>query len=113
MGYEGEPEAAVYSPGCVHSVISLLGEGGSLGSAEGGDSIVQVRVAIFSPTLPHPIVYTLRKVPFLLPDIIVDQTTGVPARARVQGVDCPSWNLDPLGGLECTAEEIKEVVPSN
>jgi hypothetical protein len=80
---------------------------------------VRVRVATFSPTPHHPKVVALLKVPFPLPDVIVDRLQVHRRSVSPQGIARPSWNLnaapdapDGVDGLVLTAEEIKDVVSS-
>jgi len=82
------------------------GSGGSDGAA------VRVRVATFSPTPHHPKVVALLKVPFPLPDIIVDQMQVCRRTVTAQGIARPSANADATVGLVLTAEEIKDIVSS-
>jgi hypothetical protein len=69
-GDESEPEDSE-TPWTCTLVISRLGSVDTA-RAHSSDSVVRVRVATFSPTPHHPKVVALLKVPFPLPDIIVD-----------------------------------------
>jgi hypothetical protein len=82
------------------------------GGADGSDSVVRLRVATFSPTPHHPKVVALLKVPFPLPDIVVDELQVCRRAVNAQGIARPSWNIDELEGLVLTAEEIKDIVSS-
>ncbi|KAH9001749.1 hypothetical protein EDB92DRAFT_1932167 [Lactarius akahatsu] len=101
-------------------VVSRLGSSSALparGSPDGsggsdGAATVRVRVATFSPTPHHPKVVALLKVPFPLPDIIIDRMQVCRRAVSAQGIARPSWNTDPPEGLVLTAEEIKDVVSS-
>ncbi|KAI9463924.1 hypothetical protein F5148DRAFT_1276456 [Russula earlei] len=99
-GGESDPEDSE-TPWTCTLVLSRFGDGSG---GDGGEQLVRVRVATFSPTPHHPKVVALLKVPFPLPDIIVDQ---------LQGIARPSWSGDEEpDGLVLTAEEIKDVVSS-
>ncbi|KAH9057112.1 hypothetical protein EDB83DRAFT_2224955 [Lactarius deliciosus] len=101
-------------------VVSRVGSSGALparGSPDGsggsdGAATVRVRVATFSPTPHHPKVVALLKVPFPLPDIIIDRMQVCRRAVSAQGIARPSWNTDPPEGLVLTAEEIKDIVSS-
>jgi hypothetical protein len=100
-------------------VVSRVGGGAtalpSPGSPDSGgtdDATVRVRVATFSPTPHHPKVVALLKVPFPLPDIIVDRMQVCRRAVSAQGIARPSWNTESLDGLVLTAEEIKDIVSS-
>ncbi|KAH9053831.1 hypothetical protein EDB87DRAFT_1568934, partial [Lactarius vividus] len=101
-------------------VVSRVGSSSALparGSPDGsggsdGAATVRVRVATFSPTPHHPKVVALLKVPFPLPDIIVDQMQVCRRAVSAQGIARPSWNTDAPEGLVLTAEEIKDIVSS-
>ena len=119
---ESEPEDSE-TPWTCTLVISRLGgsspagannnnNSGGGGGGGGGDSVVRVRVATFSPTPHHPKVVALLKVPFPLPDIIVDQLQVCRRAVNAQGIARPSCDLDALAGLVLTAEEIKDIVSS-
>ena len=82
------------------------------GSKDSGSATVRVRVATFSPTPHHPKVVALLKVPFPLPDIIVDRMQVCRRAVSPQGIARPSWNVDAPDGLVLTAEEIKDIVSS-
>lgn len=82
------------------------GSGGSDGAT------VRVRVATFSPTPHHPKVVALLKVPFPLPDIIVDRMQVCRRTVSAQGIARPSCNTDAPDELVLTAEEIKDIVSS-
>ena len=118
-GDESEPEDSE-TPWTCTVVISRLGgnsvvstNGGSSGGGGGGNSsAVRVRVATFSPTPHHPKVVALLKVPFPLPDIIVDRLQVCRRAVNAQGIARPSCDLDAVEGLVLTAEEIKDVVSS-
>jgi hypothetical protein len=92
-------------------------------AAEGTSSSnsTRVRVATFSPTPHHPKVVALLKVPFPLPDIIVDRVQVCRRAVSAQGIARPSWTATAKGGgsegdepegLLLTAEEIKDIVSS-
>lgn len=128
---ESEPEDSE-TPWTCTLVLSRVGEGGggavspataaamAAATADGTSSNhTRVRVATFSPTLHHPKVVALLKVPFPLPDIIVDRVQVCRRAVSPQGIARPSWNLTNGGGgggepdgLVLTAEEIKDVVSS-
>src|SRR5260221_529227 len=95
-------------------VLSRLGGGHTAG--DGSESVVRVRVATFSPTPHHPKVVALLKVPFPLPDVVVDRLQVRRRAVSPQGIARPSWNLNgdtpDGGGLVLTAEEIKDIVSS-
>jgi hypothetical protein len=121
-GDESDPEDSE-TPWTCTLVLSKAGSAVSLGSgADGGsgsESVVRVRVATFSPTPHHPKVVALLKVPFPLPDVIVDRLQVRRRSVSAQGIARPSWNLnagpdapDGVAGLVLTAEEIKDVVSS-
>lgn len=101
-------------------VVSRLGSSGATAlpspgspdSAGSDDATVRVRVATFSPTPHHPKVVALLKVPFPLPDIIVDRMQVCRRAVSAQGIARPSWNTDSQDGLVLTAEEIKDIVSS-
>ncbi|KAI0293670.1 hypothetical protein B0F90DRAFT_1761833 [Multifurca ochricompacta] len=126
-GDESDPEDSE-TPWTCTLVISRLGfgvDGGGGGSADGGgDSAVRVRVATFSPTPHHPKVVALLKVPFPLPDIIIDRMQVCRRTVSAQGIARPNWNMDYSSiysssdspnspdGLVLTAEEIKDIISS-
>ncbi|KAH9966336.1 hypothetical protein BGW80DRAFT_1230320 [Lactifluus volemus] len=116
-GDESDPEDSE-TPWTCTVVISRLGSVGGAASTNGssrgsGDSpVVRVRVATFSPTPHHPKVVALLKVPFPLPDIIVDRLQVCRRVVNAQGIARPSCDLDAVEGLVLTAEEIKDVVSS-
>jgi hypothetical protein len=118
-GDESEPEDSE-TPWTCTLVLSRLGGTGSLGGGANGsndsESVVRVRVATFSPTPHHPKVVALLKVPFPLPDVVVDQLQVRRRSVSPQGIARPSWNLnagaDAPDGVVLTAEEIKDVVSS-
>ncbi|KAI9457775.1 hypothetical protein BJY52DRAFT_1150076 [Lactarius psammicola] len=91
---------------------SLPARGSPDGSGGSDGATVRVRVATFSPTPHHPKVVALLKVPFPLPDIIVDRMQVCRRAVSAQGIARPSWNPDALDGLVLTAEEIKDIVSS-
>ncbi|KAH9977008.1 hypothetical protein BJV74DRAFT_888542 [Russula compacta] len=120
-GDESDPEDSE-TPWTCTLVLSRRpgGAGGTSGSADG---LVRVRVATFSPTPHHPKVVALLKVPFPLPDIVVDRLQVCRRAVTAQGIARPSWHqvngVDNGGagagapeGLVLTAEEIKDVVSS-
>ncbi|KAI0262714.1 hypothetical protein BC834DRAFT_1027892 [Gloeopeniophorella convolvens] len=104
-GEESEPEDSE-TPWTCTLVVRRLGGGGD------GAETVRVRVATFSPTPHHPKVVALLKVPFPLPDIVVDRMQVRRRAVSAQGIARPSWNTDAPDGLVLTAEEIKDVVSS-
>jgi hypothetical protein len=113
---ESDPEDSE-TPWTCTLILSRHGGAGGVDGADGSDSVVRVRVATFSPTPHHPKVVALLKVPFPLPDVVVDQLQVCRRAVSAQGIARPSWNLDagaPDGGgeLVLTAEEIKDVVSS-
>jgi hypothetical protein len=126
---ESEPEDSE-TPWTCTLVLSRVGEGGggavspataaamAAGTADGTSNSTRVRVATFSPTPHHPKVVALLKVPFPLPDIIVDRVQVCRRAVSPQGIARPSWNSTNEGGggepdgLVLTAEEIKDVVSS-
>ena len=126
-GDESDPEDSE-TPWTCTLVLSRVGEGGggavspatAAAAADGTSSnFTRVRVATFSPTPHHPKVVALLKVPFPLPDIIVDQVQVCRRAVSPQGIARPSWNVangtdssDEPEGLVLTAEEIKDVVSS-
>ena len=117
-GEESEPEDSE-TPWTCTLVLSRLGGAGSPGGGGDSESVVRVRVATFSPTPHHPKVVALLKVPFPLPDVIVDRLQVRRRSVSPQGIARPSWNLnagpdapDGVAGLVLTAEEIKDVVSS-
>lgn len=127
-GDESEPEDSE-TPWTCTLVLSRVGERGAgavspataaavAAAADGTSSNhTRVRVATFSPTPHHPKVVALLKVPFPLPDIIVDRLQVCRRTVSPQGVARPSWTNwggggDEPDGLVLTAEEIKDVVSS-
>ena len=138
-GNESDPEDSE-TPWTCTLVLSRVGDGGSGamtpaaaaaaaaadGISGGGSSSsnpTRVRVATFSPTPHHPKVVALLKVPFPLPDIIVDRVQVCRRAVNSQGIARPSWSSTANGGggssegdepdgLVLTAEEIKDVVSS-
>lgn len=124
-GDESEPEDSE-TPWTCTMVLSRVGEGGTgavspataatVAAAADGASANHtcVRVATFSPTPHHPKVVALLKVPFPLPDIIVDRLQVCRRTVSPQGIARPSWGGggDEPDGLVLTAEEIKDVVSS-
>ncbi|KZV75808.1 hypothetical protein PENSPDRAFT_646852 [Peniophora sp. CONT] len=74
--------------------------------------IVRVKIATFSPTPHHPKVVALLKVPFPLPDVIVDQMNIQRRVVTPQGLARPSYDPETQTGLVLTAEEIKDIVSS-
>lgn len=129
-GDESEPEDSE-TPWTCTLVLSRVGEGGGgavspataaavASAADGASSkYTRVRVATFSPTPHHPKVVALLKVPFPLPDIIVDRLQVCRRAVSPQGIARPSWNMtngsgggDEPDGLVLTAEEIKDIVSS-
>jgi hypothetical protein len=133
-GDESEPEDSE-TPWTCTLVLSRVGEGGAgaispataaatAAAADGMNSNsnhTRVRVATLSPTPHHPKVVALLKVPFPLPDIIVDRLQVCRRAVSPQGIARPSWNYwdadagaggDEPEGLVLTAEEIKDVVSS-
>jgi hypothetical protein len=127
---ESEPEDSE-TPWTCTLVLSRVGEGGggavspataaaTAAAADGTSSNhTRVRVATLSPTPHHPKVVALLKVPFPLPDIIIDRLQVCRRAVSPQGIARPSWNLtngggggDEPDGLVLTAEEIKDVVSS-
>jgi len=128
-GDESEPEDSE-TPWTCTLVLSRVGEGGggavspasaaTAAAADGTSSnYTRVRVATFSPTPHHPKVVALLKVPFPLPDIIVDRLQVCRRAVSPQGIARPSWDVpngsgggDEPDGLVLTAEEIKDVVSS-
>ncbi|KAI0041662.1 hypothetical protein FA95DRAFT_1565147 [Auriscalpium vulgare] len=81
-------------------------------SDQGGPQPIRLKVATFSPTPHHPKVVSLLKIPFPLPDIVVDQLAVRKRAVSPQGIARPNWDTDAHGGLVITAEEIKDVVSS-
>jgi hypothetical protein len=127
-GDESEPEDSE-TPWTCTLVLSRVGEGGggavspataaatAAAAADGTSSNhTRVRVATISPTPHHPKVVSLLKVPFPLPDIIVDRLQVCRRAVSPQGIARPNWNGgrggDEPDGLVLTAEEIKDVVSS-
>lgn len=125
-GDESEPEDSE-TPWTCTLVLSRVGEGGAGAvspataaavAADGTSSNhTRVRVATFSPTPHHPKVVALLKVPFPLPDIIVDRLQVCRRTVSPQGIARPSWSNwgsggDEPDGLVLTAEEIKDIVSS-
>ena len=126
-GDESDPEDSE-TPWTCTLILSRVGEGGggavspataaaTAAAADGTSSNhTRVRVATLSPTPHHPKVVSLLKVPFPLPDIIVDRVQVCRRAVSPQGVARPSWNGgrdgDEPDGLVLTAEEIKDVVSS-
>jgi len=114
-GAESEPEDSE-TPWTCTLILSRVGVDGALdgnGSGGSGSEPVRVRVATFSPTPHHPKVVALLKVPFPLPDIIVDRLQVCRRAVTAQGIARPSWNTEEEpDGLVLTAEEIKDVVSS-
>jgi hypothetical protein len=130
-GDESEPEDSETPWNCT-LILSRVGvEGGgsmspaaaaAAAAADGPSShYTRVRVATFSPTPHHPKVVALLKVPFPLPDIIVDRLQVCRRTVSAQGIARPSWNVtngggggggDEPDGLVLTAEEIKDIVSS-
>jgi len=107
-GAESDPEDSETPWTC----MLILSRVGVDGAADGEP--IRVRVATFSPTPHHPKVVALLKVPFPLPDIIVDQMQVCRRAVSAQGIARPSWNTEAEepDGLVLTAEEIKDVVSS-
>ena len=126
-GDDSEPEDSE-TPWTCTLVLSRVGERGTgavspataAASAAASDTTssnhTRVRVGTFSPTPHHPKVVALLKVPFPLPDIIVDRQQVCRRAVSPQGIARPSWNWgdggDEPDGLVLTAEEIKDVVSS-
>jgi hypothetical protein len=134
-GDESEPEDSE-TPWTCTLVMSRVGAGvdggggamspaaaAAAAASDGGASTsTRVRVATLSPTPHHPKVVALLKVPFPLPDIIVDRLQVCRRAVSAQGIARPSWNAstnavgggggDEPDGLVLTAEEIKDVVSS-
>jgi hypothetical protein len=131
-GDESEPEDSE-TPWTCTMVLSRVGEGDggaavypvtaaatAAAAADGSSSShTRVRVATFSPTPHHPKVVALLKVPFPLPDIIVDRLQVCRRAVNPQGIARPNWNSTNAGGdgeepdgLVLTAEEIKDIVSS-
>jgi len=112
-GDESEPEDSE-TPWTCTLILSRVGGGGAAG--DGSESVVRVRVATFSPTPHHPKVVALLKVPFPLPDVVVDKLQVRRRAVSPQGIARPSWNVNggapDGGGLVLTAEEIKDVISS-
>jgi hypothetical protein len=112
-GDESDPEDSE-TPWTCTLVLSRFGGGRAAG--DGSESAVRVRVATFSPTPHHPKVVALLKVPFPLPDVVVDRLQVRRRAVSPQGIARPSWNLNgdapDGGGLVLTAEEIKDIVSS-
>jgi len=106
-GDESEPEDSE-TPWTCTLVLSRVGEGGggamspataaATAAADGTSNHTRVRVATFSPTPHHPKVVALLKVPFPLPDIIVDRRQVCRRAVSPQGIARPSWNLTIGGG---------------
>jgi hypothetical protein len=94
----------LYRPGSVSAA--------SVNGGSSGNSAVRVRVATFSPRPHHPKVVALLKVPFPLPDIVVDRLQVCRRAVNAQGIARPSSDLDAMEGLVLTAEEIKDVLSS-
>ena len=90
----------------------MTARGSPEGSRESGGATVRVRVATFSPTPHRPKIVALLKMPFPLPDIIVDRMQVCRRAVSAQGIARPSWNTDSPEGLVLTAEEIKDIVSS-
>jgi len=118
-GDMSDPEDSETPWTCTLVVSRVGGGGGGLpargspdGSRESGGAKVRVRVATFKPTPHHPKVVALLKVPFPLPDIIVDRMQVCRRAVNAQGIARPSWNADPPDALVLTAEEIKDIVSS-
>ena len=131
-GDESEPEDSE-TPWTCTLVLSRVGDegGGAMTPAAaaaaaaaegtGSSNSTRVRVATFSPTPHHPKVVALLKVPFPLPDIIVDRVQVCRRAVSAQGIARPSWTAAAKGGgsegdepegLVLTAEEIKDIVSS-
>ena len=112
-GDESEPEDSETPWTCT---LVLSRHGGGRAAGDGSESVVRVRVATFSPTPHHPKVVALLKVPFPLPDVVVDRLQVLRRAVSPQGIARPSWNLNSGtpddSGLVLTAEEIKDVVSS-
>ncbi|KAI0032130.1 hypothetical protein K488DRAFT_86164 [Vararia minispora EC-137] len=81
-----------------------------LGAA--GPEPVRLKVATFSPTPHHPKVVALLKVPFPLPDVVVDRLLVHRRVVSPQGLARPGYDSTRQPGLVLTAEEIKDVVCS-
>ncbi|KAI0312637.1 hypothetical protein OF83DRAFT_1145039, partial [Amylostereum chailletii] len=75
-------------------------------------TLIRMKVATFSPTPHHPKVVSLLKVPFPLPDIVVDQMIVHRRVVTPQGLARPSYDPSSQKGLVLTAEEIKDIVSS-
>ncbi|KAI0262711.1 hypothetical protein BC834DRAFT_971801 [Gloeopeniophorella convolvens] len=88
-------------------LVRRLGAGGDRGAGT-----VRVRVATSSHTPHHLKVVVLSKVPFLLPDIVVDRMQVCRRAVSAQGTSRSSWNTNAPDGLVLTAEEVEEVVSS-
>jgi hypothetical protein len=128
-GDDSDPEDSE-TPWTCTLVLSRVGEDGggamspaAAAAAAAADGIssngTRVRVATFSPTPHHPKVVALLKVPFPLPDIVVDRLQVCRRTVSAQGIARPSWDVNGGGegddepeGLVLTAEEIKDVVSS-
>lgn len=103
-GNESDPEDSETPWTCVLSVRRP--------DSDHGNSRIKIKVATLSPTPHHPKVVSLLKIPFPLPDIVVE-TMEVRKRAVTpQGIARPNWNEDADAGLVLTAEEIKDIASS-
>jgi len=60
----------------------------------GGSELIRARVTTFSLTPHHPKVVALPKVPFPLPDIIVDRLQVCWRAVTAQGIAWPSSNAE-------------------
>lgn len=120
-GDESDPEDSE-TPWTCTLVLSQRGGNGGAGTSGSADGQVRVRVATLSPTPHHPKVVALLKVPFPLPDIVVDRLQVCRRAVTAQGIARPNWHQQVNGvdddgagapdGLVLTAEEIKDIVSS-
>ncbi|VDB92214.1 unnamed protein product [Peniophora sp. CBMAI 1063] len=124
-GEESDPEDSETPWTCtmiVRRVAAALPGGGgpyaahsptqSVESHQAHQQLVRVKIATFSPTPHHPKVVALLKVPFPLPDVIVDQMNIQRRVVTPQGLARPSYDPETQTGLVLTAEEIKDIVSS-
>lgn len=110
-GEESDPEDSETPWTCTLIVRRMRGmrEGGETAQHQ---AQIRVKVATLSPTPHHPKVVSMLKVPFPLPDIVVDQMKVRRRTLNAHGIARPSWIADGEDGLVLTAEEIKDVVSS-
>ena len=112
------PASAGVDGRATHTPLEIAGDSATT-RRSGGDSsrdgeketTLRLKVGVLSPTLHHPKVVAMLKIPYPLPDVEVEQMTFV----KRQGLSGQSGvgrgdNNKPYLGLTLSAEEIKDVV---